>query len=110
MGQPSKPWTKILKSLRQRRLPEPLGIYGAGFYGSVIATRLTQKAECFIDINPYLQGLGHLNIQVVSTENCPKDVASIFIGLNPKRAREILGENPDWKPKDAALIHLDGKD
>jgi hypothetical protein len=52
MGQPSKPWTKILKSLRRRQLPEPFGIYGAGFYGSVIATRLTQKAECFIDSNP----------------------------------------------------------
>ncbi len=101
-------WAKTLLMLREQTLPTPIAIYGAGFYGSVIAARLANTPECFLDRNPFLQGQLHLNSPVLSPEDCPADVKTVVVGLNPKRAREILSSNIAWLPEQAELIYLDG--
>jgi len=100
-------WRKILDQIARHDLPRPVAIYGAGFYGSVIAARLDRKLSCFLDRNPFLQGQNHLGSPVLTPEDCPKDIRTIIAGLNPARARKILGSKIEWLPPNASLIFLD---
>lgn len=100
-------WENILSRLAQNIPDGPIAIYGAGFYGSMISTRLTNKISCFLDRNPYLQGQNHLGAPVLIPEDCPSDVTAVIAGLNPARARKILADSVGWLPKDARLIYLD---
>ncbi|WP_298432869.1 methyltransferase domain-containing protein [uncultured Jannaschia sp.] len=101
-------WTAILHRLRTEAPTEPVAIYGAGFYGTLIATRIAGGPRCFLDRNPYLQGHDHMGAPVLIPEDCPTDIASIVVGLNPARARTILADTSAWRPADARLIWLDG--
>ncbi|QYX55684.1 methyltransferase domain-containing protein [Roseovarius sp. SCSIO 43702] len=100
-------WRSILDRIAAKELSAPVAIYGAGFYGSVIAARLNQQLSCFLDRNPFLQGQTHLGVPVLMPENCPADIRSVIAGLNPARARDILGSNIEWMPPGASLVFLD---
>lgn len=99
-------WRAILDRISERPLKTPVAIYGAGFYGSVIAARLASDLTCFLDRNPYLQGQTHLGVPVLAPEECPKDIATVIAGLNPARARDILSTNVDWVPSAASIVFL----
>ncbi|MEQ9339531.1 MAG: class I SAM-dependent methyltransferase [Hyphomicrobiales bacterium] len=100
-------WQTVLDNLATRELEGPVAIYGAGFYGSVIATCLVGQATVFLDQNPYLQGSTHLDLPVVHPDACPIEVRTVVVGLNPARAREIIGEGVPWLPEGAELLFLD---
>lgn len=100
-------WEAILQKLKNTEHDAPLAIYGAGFYGSLIATRLNGSIDCFLDKNPYLQNCSHLNIPILNPNDCPNDVKAVIVGLNPARAREILGNSIEWLPNGAELVYLD---
>ena len=100
-------WQALLDNLATRKLEGPVAIYGAGFYGSVIATCLAGQASIFLDQNPYLQGSTHLDLPVGHPGACPKDVRTVVVGLNPARAHEILGDGSPWLPEGADLLFLD---
>jgi SAM-dependent methyltransferase len=63
-------------------------IYGAGVYGTFIATTLRDfgKINCFIDQNPLLQGKTVMEKLVYSPSAIPEDIEIIYVGLNPKTA------------------------
>jgi SAM-dependent methyltransferase len=69
-------------------------IYGAGFYGSYIRTVLSDRGNigCFIDANPHLQGTEHLGLPVIGPEKIPDDIAVVYAGLNPLKARQIISK------------------
>lgn len=71
-------------------------IYGAGFYGSYIRTILNGQGNiaCFIDANPHLQGTEHLGLPVISPGTIPDDIAVVYAGLNPLKARQIVSKIP----------------
>jgi FlaA1/EpsC-like NDP-sugar epimerase len=74
-----------------------VAIYGSGFYGTWIAQRIQGKANivAFFDQNPKLQGSTNLGAPVLGTdeiESC--DFEALFIGLNPKKARDIIEAVP----------------
>jgi len=100
-------WQALLDSLGTRSIEGPVAIYGAGFYGSVIATCLAGKAIMFLDQNPYLQGSTHLDLPVLHPDACPQDVRTVLVGLNPARAHDILGDGCPWLPEGAELVFLD---
>ena len=100
-------WEAILQKLKDTDYVSPIAIYGAGFYGSLIATRLNGKIDYFLDKNPYLQDGRHLNIPVLNPISCPNAIKTVIVGLNPARAREILGNSIEWLPNGAELVYLD---
>lgn len=100
-------WQSGLNELGLVSCERPLAIYGAGFYGSVIATCLGDKVSIFLDKNPYLQSKNHFGLPVVHPDDCPKDVRTVIVGLNPRRAHVILGEGKPWLPNGAKLFFLD---
>lgn len=100
-------WQDTLGDMSSQAWEEPLAIYGAGFYGSMLASCVHGKATAFLDRNPYLQGGTHLDLPVIAPEDCPTDVRTVLVGLNPARARDILGDGDPWLPKGARLVFLD---
>ena len=87
---------------------KPCAIYGAGFYGSFIATRLGPDANiaCFIDRNPHVRTQPHLGRRVVAPENLPPDVSVVYAGLNPAHARLILSDVKEWRGRELELVFL----
>lgn len=83
-------------SLANRRV----AIYGAGVYGTFIASRIRHLCEivCFVDRNPHLSGTIHLGVPVVAPERLPDGIDTVFAGLNPVLARQAMSE---WQ----AAIH-----
>jgi hypothetical protein len=67
-------------------------IYGAGVYGTFIATTLKyfDRINCFIDQNPLLEGKNVMNKLVFSPASIPEDIEIIYVGLNPKTARKTI--------------------
>ena len=102
-------WERILDGIARAGVDgRRVAIYGAGFYGTLIASRLAEKPVCFLDRNPHLQGQEHLGRPVLTPEECPGDVEVIFAGLNPLHARRILPEGERWMPQDVRLVYLEG--
>jgi len=76
-----------------------VAIYGAGFYGNLIASTLKRfnKVQCFIDQNKYLQGT-HINHKpVLSPEEINEEISYVFVGLNPRVAHETIDNIKCWK-------------
>jgi SAM-dependent methyltransferase len=69
-----------------------VAIYGAGFYGRFIVSCLNRPTTicCFIDQNKHLQGTTVLDIPVLSAEDCPAEIKTIYVGLNPANAKSII--------------------
>jgi SAM-dependent methyltransferase len=67
-------------------------IYGSGFYGTFISTCLEQpeRVRCFLDQNPHRQKQSLLDLPIVAPEALPGEVNSIYVGLNPRVAREEI--------------------
>lgn len=81
-------------------------IYGAGFYGSWIYSRIgkTVAAAAFLDRNPHLEGMTHFGLPVIKPEQIADDIDVLFIGLNPLKAREAIAGQP-WLHR-ASLQHV----
>ena len=72
-------------------------IYGSGFYGTFIHACLEQpeKAACFLDQNPHRQQQTLLGKPILPPEAMPTSVRRLYMGLNPRVAREELAAM-DW--------------
>jgi 2-polyprenyl-3-methyl-5-hydroxy-6-metoxy-1,4-benzoquinol methylase len=70
-------------------------IYGAGFYGTFIFSHLEkpENITCFVDQNRHLQGKSILGIPIVSPENMPQGTDTLYVGLNPKYAQNIIASS-----------------
>lgn len=71
-------------------------IYGAGFYGSWIYSRIGKTVDLvsFLDRNPHLQDTVHFGAPVLPPEAIPDDVEVLFVGLNPLKARDAIATQP----------------
>lgn len=81
-------------------------IYGAGFYGSWIMSRVGRSVDvvAFLDRNPHLQGATHFGRPVITPEKIPVDVSAMFVGLNPLKARDAIAAQP-WLHR-PGLAHI----
>jgi hypothetical protein len=75
-------------------------IYGSGFYGTFIHASLErpETVGCFLDQNPHRQQLTLLEKPILAPEALPDTVRRMYVGLNPRVAREELAAI-DW-PKE----------
>ncbi|MFN3869435.1 MAG: class I SAM-dependent methyltransferase [Hyphomicrobiaceae bacterium] len=87
-----------------------VAIYGAGVYGTFIASRIRHLCEivCFVDRNPHLTGTQHLGVPVVAPDNFPTSIDTVFAGLNPVLAHQAIS---DWQTTirrpDLRVVYLD---
>ncbi len=97
-------WSDALRNLDDK---SDAAIYGAGFYGTLIASRLKHEPICFLDRNPHMQGKKHLGLDILAPEACPSEVKIVHAGLNPDHARNILTESSNWLPLGASFSYLE---
>jgi cyclopropane fatty-acyl-phospholipid synthase-like methyltransferase len=76
----------------------PSAIYGAGIYGNFIATCLQNfdNVEYFIDRNPLLKGKEMMKKPILSPDELPSNIATLYIGLNPKIAQTAIASINKW--------------
>jgi 2-polyprenyl-3-methyl-5-hydroxy-6-metoxy-1,4-benzoquinol methylase len=67
-------------------------IYGSGFYGVFIASRLSNRGPLtyFLDRNPHQQTKRIFDRPVLPPDGIEDDVEVVYVGLNPAAAREII--------------------
>lgn len=88
-------WRRSAANL-ERRAAEFRGrkaaIYGAGFYGSWIYSRVGKQLDLtgFLDRNPHVAGGTHFGLPILPPEQIADDVAVLFVGLNPLKARAAI--------------------
>jgi SAM-dependent methyltransferase len=87
----------------------PVAIFGAGFYGALILSRIAARAPvaCFLDNNPHLQGTMQFGIRIVPPSDLPPDIETVLVGLNPGRARAIAAAEASLRRPGLRLIFLD---
>jgi len=89
-------WENETKTIRdyETKGNNRIAIYGAGIYGLFIYSKLKDKAKivCFIDQNPFLNGERHEGVEIVSPNNVPEGVETIFVGLNPRISKKAISE------------------
>ncbi|HVJ42749.1 MAG TPA: methyltransferase domain-containing protein [Dongiaceae bacterium] len=83
-------------------------IYGAGFYGHFIFSTLKVPGRivCFVDQNQHLQGTSIHGKPVVSPDVLPAEVSVIFVALNPRIARDVIGAVKAFKGTTLNFFYL----
>ncbi len=105
-------WTQAVRHVdaaAERLAGQRVAIYGAGFYGAWIASRLGSHMDVsvFLDQNPNLAGSTLHGRPVVPPAALPADVEAVFVGLNPKKARGIVAQVPALQRERLELVWLD---
>lgn len=98
--------TERLDQAAKDNAAKTCAIYGAGFYGSWIMSRVGTMLDvsAFLDRNPHLVGGVHFRKPVLKPEDIPADVEVLFVGLNPLKARDAVAAQP-WLNR-AGLQHV----
>lgn len=84
--------TEILAKLKERDYGEKIAVFGAGFYGTLLASVRGQSITCFIDNNPHIQGTHLMGKPVYSLDNLPDNVDTVVFAVNPAKAHHIMAE------------------
>ncbi|WP_426123914.1 methyltransferase domain-containing protein [Pararhizobium sp. PWRC1-1] len=105
-------WTKAAQNLDDavsKAAGRSAAIYGAGFYGSWIFSRMEKHIELrnFLDQNPKLHGTEHFGRPVIAPAQLPIDIEIVFIGLNPLKAREAIAALPALHREGLELVWID---
>lgn len=88
---------------------QPAAIYGSGFYGAYIASLLgePERVQCFLDASPFQQGKTLFGRAILPPSQLPDPVRLLYIGLNPKFARDTTA-GMDWlRGRNLSLVYLD---
>ncbi len=85
-----------------------LAVYGAGFYGAFIKSCLLQpeRIRCFIDQSPFLQSRGVAGVPVLPPDDLPQDIHKVFVGLNPRHAKEVIENVAAFSGRDLSFIYI----
>ena len=95
----AKYWEGVGESVRtfEKANDYKAAIYGSGFYGAFVHASLDRVkfVECFLDQNPHRQKKTLLGKPILAPEALPETVRRLYVGLNPRVAREELAVM-DW--------------
>jgi SAM-dependent methyltransferase len=86
----------------------PVAIYGSGFYGAYIYANLKEPSRviCFLDQSPYQQKKTLFGVKILSPKNMPINVKSLYVGLNPKIAQEVIETNASLRKNLIEIFYL----
>ncbi len=105
-------WMEAGNNIRkvEKKIPanRKLAIYGAGFYGSFISAMIKthDRVECIVDQNPFLQGKKQNGISIVSPKELPKEINTIWVGLNPSFAKKMIDDIAAFKNRNLSYYFL----
>lgn len=105
-------WSRLLKRLNDEIIilnEERVAIFGAGFYGTLIASKLLEKLTCFYDSNPRLsEGEKiHCGLPVFPPIEIDSTIDLLFIGLNPRTSKPIMESYSGMIPSGMKVIFLE---
>ena len=96
---------------QEARLPAsaPMAIYGAGFYGAFIVSclRHPERVVCHLDQNVFLQGRELNGRPIVPPQDRPEGVNTVWVGLNPVHARQVIARVPSLAAGDVRVLYLE---
>ena len=111
VGELADYWRKAGKYIQsaQAELEAPFAVYGSGFYGAFIYSQLDKHSDIkyFLDQNPFQQGKNLFGIPVISPGALTADVKTLFVGLNPQNARDVMMSQSACNRPDLNLVFLD---
>ncbi len=83
-------------------------IYGSGFYGVFIASRLADRSNIayFLDRNPHQQAKSIFGLPVVAPDALGDEIEVVYVGLNPARARELATGIPPLQRRARTFFYL----
>jgi len=87
----------------------PVAIYGAGFYGAFIVSclRHPERVVCHLDQNVFLQGRELNGRPIVPPQDRPEGVNTVWVGLNPVHARQVIARVPSLAAGDVRVLYLE---
>lgn len=99
-----------IQNAERQHAGRELAIYGSGFYGAFIFTALRSsgRVRCFLDQSPYQQDKKLFGKPIVKPESLPADVQVLFVGLNPKIARQTIAQLGCLQDRPVSMVFLDG--
>ncbi len=86
-------WNTLQNKITNIHALENSAIYGSGFYGTYLFAKIknNKNIKYFIDINPFQQKKIIFNLNVVKHDSLDlNDIKTIYVGLNPKIAKQII--------------------
>jgi len=86
-------------------------IYGSGFYGVFIASRLSDRSKVryFLDRNPHQQAKRTFGLPVFAPDSLDDDIDVVYVGLNPLRAREIAAGVEALRRRPRTFFYLESE-
>lgn len=86
----------------------PFAIYGSGFYGAYVYTNLKNKQliQCFLDQSPFQQGKKVFGLNVLAPIDLPPEIRTLFVGLNPKIALDVIEALPELQNREIKVNFL----
>lgn len=104
-------WTLIKQRIREMEIKSdaPYAIYGSGFYGAFIYANIEKKdqVKCFLDRSPFQQNKKLFGLSILAPEALPSEIQTLFVGLNPNTARDIMRGNPTLNNRSLQMHFLD---
>jgi len=96
----------ILNAIRERDYSAKFAIFGAGFYGTLLASLKENNVSCFLDNNIHLQGKSLLGKPIYFPDRCPDEVDTVVFAVNPTKLKEIMDDNVNKFPSNKNLIGM----
>jgi len=105
-------WSRLLNRLNDEidiLNKERVAIFGAGFYGTLIASKLLKKLTCFYDSNPRIsEGEKiHCGFPVFPPIKIDPTIDLLFVGLNPRISKQIIDSYSEMIPGGTRLVFLE---
>ncbi|HEX4198420.1 MAG TPA: methyltransferase domain-containing protein [Caulobacteraceae bacterium] len=93
----------------EANLGRATAVYGAGFYGAFLLTRMAGRIApaCCLDNNRHLWGNTLFDVPVAAPDALPADVDVVYVGLNPAHAREIAAAIPVLQRPGLDLVFIE---
>ncbi|MDA8678189.1 class I SAM-dependent methyltransferase [Luminiphilus sp.] len=85
-----------------------ISIYGAGFYGTYIASCLAdqERIKFFLDRDPYRHGRKLFGKTIIDPALMPESIDTVFVGLNPAIARQNIEMITSWEGRKIEFFYL----
>lgn len=87
----------------------PIHVYGAGIYGNFILSCMARGDEVrgFLDQNKFLIGKSVNGLPVMHPSDLTEGPGALLVGLNPKRARDIIASIPALQGRPLEVFFLE---
>lgn len=106
----SKYWQTLsnkINTFYKQNSTKRAALYGAGFYSTYILSHLPKDNNIAyaIDQNPHLHSQKFNNLDVIPIDKVSEDIEVLYVGLNPKMAKEIIKDMKQFN--NMTIFYLD---